>query len=576
MRSVVLCVVLSLGCAPRQGPEPPFDSGPAFDVSATVDVRPADVGSGDARRIDLSPLSDATDDAGWPPGPWRSELYPADWSPGFAAPDGRALVDFSWAGYRNGEEPPVIAGPTFNVVDYGADPTATTDSQPAIQAAIDAASVAGGVVEIPAGTFRVDDTLLVAASNIVVRGRGPAASRLWFTRSAGMSNRAQLTFRGSMTTVSEELLLVDAARGARVITVASADAFRVGDDVVLGWNITPQFIAEHEMTGVWTAFNDTWQPFFRRQVVAVRPGEIELDLPVHYPALTRDGAAIRHQGGLLREVGVEGLGFADAVDWAQAWAEVQVHVIELDGVADGWIRDVESFPSPGAPASGPGADAHLQNGGIIVRSSKRVTVADSRMELAQNRGGGGCGYLFEVRQSSEVLFRDLVGRAGRHNFIQNWGFGASGIVWLRVHSSEGRTFLARDVTTSGTGDSEFHHSLAMANLIDSSTFEDGFSALNRKDESTGAGHTATETVFWNITGGGRVRSYQFGFGYVIGTSPGLSVLTDMPTDDPVAREQLESLGPWTASWPVDWVEGRGHGADLQPRSLYEDQRARRL
>ncbi|MFY0537616.1 hypothetical protein [Nannocystis pusilla] len=57
-----------------------------------------------------------------------------------------------------------------------------------------------------------------------------------------------------------------------------------------------------------------------------------------------------------------------------------------------------------------------------------MTVADSTLELAQHRGDGGNGYLFEVMQSGEVLVRDCVARAGRHNFVQNWGFGATGIV----------------------------------------------------------------------------------------------------------------------------------------------------
>ena len=30
-----------------------------------------------------------------------------------------------------------------------------------------------------------------------------------------------------------------------------------------------QSVAEHGMTGTWQAFNGTWQPFFRRTVVAI-------------------------------------------------------------------------------------------------------------------------------------------------------------------------------------------------------------------------------------------------------------------------------------------------------------------
>ena len=106
------------------------------------------------------------------------------------------------------------------------------------------------------------------------------------------------------------------------------------------------------------------------------------------------------------------------------------------------------------------------------------------MGHAMNRGGGGNGYLFEMRRSSELLFRDCEGTAGRHNSIQNWGFGATGSVWLRVKSAEGRSLIEKDSNVGGTGYSEFHHSLATANLIDASVFDDGASIVNRSPFET--------------------------------------------------------------------------------------------
>jgi hypothetical protein len=44
----------------------------------------------------------------------------------------------------------------YDIVSYGADPTGATDSTAAIQAAINAASAAGGgTVHVPEGTFTV-------------------------------------------------------------------------------------------------------------------------------------------------------------------------------------------------------------------------------------------------------------------------------------------------------------------------------------------------------------------------------------------------------------------------------------
>ena len=156
---------------------------------------------------------------------------------------------------------------------------------------------------------------------------------------------------------------------------------------------------------------------------------------------------------------------------------------------------------------------------------------------------------------------------GRHNFIQNWDFGTSGCVFVRTTSRDGRAMIGATSPVGGVGYSEFHHALAMANLIDDSDVDDGWAAVNRGSFSSGAGHTATESVFWNLRGEGGVRSFQHGFGYVIGTS-GLRVETALDT--------LDLFGAPEGTAPEDWTEGLDLAEELTPRSLYEDQRARRL
>ncbi|AKT43785.1 glycosyl hydrolase family 28-related protein [Chondromyces crocatus] len=518
-----------------------------------------------------APRSNDDGGAGGPSVPWRSALYEETWTPSTTDAEGRFLHDFSYAGYRHGEaEPGAPEGAElFDVVDrYGADPEGVTDATAAIQQAIDdAAALGGGVVFFPAGLYRVDDVLSVSASSVVLRGEGPEASRLFFTRSQGMSDAAHITFTGSATSDLELRLRTDATPRGEVLEVDDAADLAPGDDVEVGWVISADFVEEHGMTGTWQAFNETWQPWFRRAVVAVdrsrAPHRIQLDVPLRYPAKVRDRASVRRVHGLLRECGVESLGVSNAVGWDQAWEVTRTHVIDLRQVKDCWIRDVASFPSPVAPREGPGASAHLLSGGVLLADAKQVTVDRTRLGFAQNRGVGGNGYLFEVQRSSELLIQDSQGEAGRHNFIQNWGFGTTGCVLLRVESRGGTSMLGKDESLSTTGMSEFHHSLALANLVDSSAFDDGFSIVNRNDESTGAGHTGTQNVLWRLRGGGMVRSLQFGMGYLIGTE-GLTAVTETPLPMSAGTE------------PVDWVEGLGQGAQLEPASLYDDQRRRRL
>ncbi len=518
----------------------------------------------------------ATDSAGDsaqdtdPPG-WRSALYPDEWTPSTTDSEGRFLHDFSYAGYRAGEEPlPVVSGAAFPVTDHGADPTGAADSTAAFQAAIDAASDAASagpvVVEVPAGTYRLDGTLRVSSSNVVIRGAGSTSTFVYFTQTSGVDYAAHLTFGGAVRRGADVPLVADAEARAFAVRVADPSAVQVGDDVALGFVITDDFVAEHAMDGVWEEFNGEWRAFFRRTVVAVDAGtgDVTVDVPIRYPMKLRDGASLRVESGYLREVGLEGLAVSNASDWSVAWETNQVHAVLFEEVQDAWVRDVVSWESP-HPSDGRGM--HLMSSGVEVLDSRRVTLQDVTMEYAAHRGGGGNGYLFEISRSNEILTVDSTARAGRHNFIQNWDFGTSGCVWLRTTSEDGRSLLADWDPVGYASYSEFHHSLAMANLIDQSVATDGWQGVNRQSESSGAGHSATQNVWWNTSGGGYLRSLQHGHGYVIGTD-GMDVHVDPSEWD------WANSGEGTA--PEDWTEGLDEATTLVPASLYEDQLARRL
>ena len=510
-----------------------------------------------------------------PEGTWRSVLFPKTWKPDFTGPGGLFVHDFSYAGYRNSEEsiPSLGEAAVFSVVDYGAAPNQDADSTAGFQSALDAAVAAGGgVVFVPAGLYRCDGLLSVKASNVVLRGEGPQASRIYFTRHDTMTGKAHISFTGSGATDIETALVADGEARLSTIAVEDASQLAVGDDISIGWVITDDFIAHHSMTGTWAAFNGTWQPFFRREIVGidtdVTPNQVTVDVPLRYPALVADGATVRRETGYVSEVAVEGLGLSNAVEWNQAWANERSHVLSFSFVKDGWIRNVETFESPISPSGGNGAHAHLQNSGLKIHASKRFTVEDTVMEKSQNRGGGGCGYLFEVRVSNEILFVDCTARAGRHNFIQNWGFGVTGCVWLRCFSEDGFAVSLQGLPFIGqTGFSEFHHSLATGNLIDSSTFHDGFKAVNRQDWSTGAGHTATQNIFWNNSGNGKIHSRQWDWGCIIGTSGNLDAVTSLGGLFNTEAEGTE---------PEDFTEGLGQGETLYPSSLFEEQLLLRL
>ena len=493
---------------------------------------------------------------------WRSVFYPTDWTPKHSLPDGRFLHDFSYAGYRSGAKLPQVAGPEFVV--QGLDATGATDITDALQRTLDRAGAkGGGVVRLPSGLFRCDGIVTIRKSGVVLRGQGPEKTMLFLNSvpKRGWSNH--LNIAGEIHSGAEIKLTRDAANRASFVEVTANAAVKVGQEIAIGWTITPEFVEEHGMTGTWKTFNGKWRPIFLRTITRIdrkqTPVRVHLDVPLRYPAQVRDGASMRPLKGYISECGIEDLGIANAISWKAAWSRAGVHAIGLAGARDCWVRNVRSFPSPHPEAQ----NYHLQNGGIIVTQSRFVTIANCDLRKAQNRGGGGAGYLFEISRSNEILTRDCVGIAGRHNFIQNWDFGASGLVWLRCHSSGSRVYKNSLDPMGWTGYCEFHHSLAMGCLIDSCQLDDGWFGGNRHKWSSGGGNTVTQSVYWNTTGKGAIGSWQDGDGYIIGTQ-GVKVDTTLGS----------RYGQHTA--PEDTREGIGSGATLRPVSLYEDQRQRRL
>lgn len=500
----------------------------------------------------------------WSQGTWRSSLYPVDWTPDFQDNEGRFLHDFSYSGYHNGEHPipTQIPGVVVNVLDCGATPNGQADCTTAIQTAINQVSQnGGGIISIPAGLYRCDGKLTVSSPGVVIRGVG-TQTQLQFTKVEGMSYSGHITFQGKLQQSADLLLAEDVPNRSKVVYVQNLGTLQPGDDISIGWVITDSFVAEHGMTGVWKVFNGKWQPFFLRKIVAIEPGnKIVLDVPVRYPIQLRDQPSIRRETGYLQECGIESLAIGNAFDWNQAWQEKSASAINFEQTKDCWAKDVSTY----ATMTYNSTPYHLQSKGIRVSASKRVTITGCSMQNAQNRGENGNGYLFEITRANEVLITNCFASAGRHNFIQNWGFGTTGCVFQKCVSEKGWAYRSQTDIFGAPGFCEYHHSLTMACLVEQCEIKDGWYGGNRRDWSSGAGHSVTQSVYWNIKGIGLspLMSWQYGWGYIIGVDRML-VLNSISGDSS------------NGTSPADFLEGQGQASGLQPASLYQDQLQRRL
>lgn len=518
------------------------------------------------------------------PATWRSALYPEDWKPGGADAEGRFLHDFSYAGYQRGEKPlPRVDGPVFDVTaaPYGADSTGGTNATAALQAAIDAASAAGGgVVFLPSGTYRIappdgrQEALWIKGDGVVLRGAGADKTFLFNDRTdlAGKTvlcieaeKKADWHADGPPLPVSA--LTEDAANQSREVRVENPDLFAPGDLVILRGDLTQRFIDAVGMTGKWqpagAASPNRTLMFCRRVVEVDVPGRrVVFDVPLRYPVLVADAARlVKIPGRMISGVGLEdfslgmkqcpGEGLGEE-DWnREGTVGKAVHAsfgIRLEAAENCWLRSVHTYAPEGNDPR-----MHVLSNMLSLSRSRNVTVESCDFRFAQYKGGGGNGYLYTM-QGQENLLVNCRAEGGRHNY----DFGtmrSSGNVITRC--------LAKD----GQLGSDFHMFLSVSNLLDAITCDGDF--LEARDYRPWGGNpihgvTTSQSVFWNTTGlryshekvNGRpvlIRSQQVGHGYVIGTQ-----------------------GPCHDVFSDDFVEGVGQGEGVSPQSLYADQLQRRL
>lgn len=167
-----------------------------------------------------------------------------------ATDDGLAIPDFSTAGYRSGG----VALPDVPVRRTLAPVTGGGDDRDRIQAAIDEVSQLPrnerglrGAVLLQRGQYRVNGTVLIAASGVVLRGEGPDVNGTVITATLPKQHTV-IEVHGAGALELEETsrqAIVDARvlAGARSFRVANAAGFKVGDRVVVHRPSTREWIA---------------------------------------------------------------------------------------------------------------------------------------------------------------------------------------------------------------------------------------------------------------------------------------------------------------------------------------------
>lgn len=530
--------------------------------------------------------------------PWRSELYPADWTPPTVhSADFRTdklLQDFSFAGYRNGEHPiPDVAGPIFKVTDpqFNADPTGQRDSTAAIQKAIDQAAEHpdGGVVFIPAGIYQLSvqgrSALTIQTGRIVLRGEGPDKTFL-FNHTNEMRSRAIIDVQGPNQAAwrnpraASTPITRDLPGPTQTIPVADTRLFKPGEYCIVLADVTPEWVRERQEPGWLGHEARLGGPAYFRKILAVDHDAqtITIDAPTRYTLLTRDQARVAVAHDMPAEIGIEHLAIGnlhrpEPDGWGErdytepqtaAWHAHNSWAIRMTRVRDSWVRNVHSFRHPSNLSR-----AHLLSNGILLSWCRGVTITECAFGFPQYGGGGGNGYMVRLANSNECLVKHSIAEFNRHGFVLS-GMASSGNVFHRCidRDTGWATGATGRLRTAGRS-SDHHMHFSHSNLYDQCTGDSSWFQAVYRPWGTPPLHniTAAHSVFWNTTGTGRggpiVETEQFHYGYAIGTQG--------------SRTEVQITGRGGARMnPPDHVEGVGQGDQLQPASLFLDQRQRRL
>ncbi len=455
---------------------------------------------------------------------------------------GDTIPDFSYCGYMMGgvKIPEVPVKLTLSPDED------SEDDLPRIQAAIDEISKLPrgmdgfrGALLLRRGRYRLNGTLKIAASGIVLRGDGPgedgtvliAPQRKQHTLIQVDGEGRPREIRGTRQEITDDYVPV----GARSFHVEDVSGFEVGDEVIVHRPSTAEWIHEIGMDRIPMSHPNVkqWKPgskdmVFQRTIAAIEANRITVDAPVvnSFQKEYGGGSVYKYEfPGRIEQVGIESLRgeseFEGKDDEAHAW-----DMIVIDQARDCWVRDVTS--------------RYFGYGCVgISRWARSITVQDSQCLDPISKITGSRRYSFWITGQLNLIQRCYT-RHGRHDFV--------------MHSvvSGPNVFLDCNADNAHS-DSGPHHRWATGTLYDNVIVNgNALNAQNAGAAGTGHGWRGAQMVFWNCTAD-RITCQK------------------PPTAQNFA---IGCKGTKRTREPDGWWESRGKR--VEPRSLYLKQLEDRL
>ncbi|MBT3547699.1 MAG: T9SS type A sorting domain-containing protein [Flavobacterium sp.] len=462
--------------------------------------------------------------------------------------DGNHIPDYSYVGYKNGEE----ALPDVEVVKE-ISPIAG-DNTAHIQAAIDEVEALalnanghrGALLLLP-GEYSVSGELIINSSGVVLRGSGDgedAASNTIIIGAGNIPDERTLIrigtnnksgFGGQVAGTRQDIVSPYIPAGSRTIEVADASVYNIGDNIIIKHPSTAAWIEAVDNGGV--ATDDPWEPntinlVFNRHITSIEGNKIQVATPIYDildRSLSQSYVYIYNGNSQLKECGIENLRIFVESSGVTGRDHVKVG-INMIGVDNSWVQGVTIL--------------RVSDQGVKFDEATRCSVIDTNVLDMHGPISGGWRYNFEVTDfCNNILFENCVASNGRHTFVANGASDVNGIVFTNCSSSG-------DYTRSESH-RRWGQGLLWDNITWTNTNTTGILGLhNRGSYGTGHGWTVTNGVAWNIDAPSNQIAIQkppIGQNYAIGCDA-----------------TVNGDGPF--SHPAGYIEGTGE--DLLIQSLY--------
>ncbi|MGR2739039.1 alginate biosynthesis protein [Billgrantia sp. Q4P2] len=279
----------------------------------------------------------------------------------------------------------------------------TSTTAEALQTLIDDAP-SGSTIELSAGEYTLDKAITINRSDLTLTGAGSDSTRLTFTRDALDQGHA---IKLDGTADSLTLGTLDASAQQGDTSIALDAELDVGDTLRI-WQDNDGAFLDEIGDSAWRKQQHAELRTSMAKVTAVEDGRISLDRGVHFDF--EAGKTQVERIASVDDVSLSGfsidfkLGSPDSSVFRNLESELTgFHGMYLDGTADAELSDI-------SVVNGPSTAFHFSR-------TLDVNVADIHADGALNKGSGGNGYAYELRESYDGKFTGLEDSGMRHGLL---------------------------------------------------------------------------------------------------------------------------------------------------------------